>query len=286
MSKPSGGLGRGLGSLIPQKIAPAAGTEAAKVADASIVEISPDQIVVNPHQPRTHFSSSDLEDLIASIKEHGIIQPLVVTRKEEGEYELIAGERRLRSSRMLGLAKVPVVVRSATEQQKLELALIENIQRQQLNAVEEAKAYQALADQFSLKQDEVGKRVGKSRSYVANTMRLLELEEDMLQALSVGKISRSHARTLLAEKDEDQRRRLFEKMLTGDMTVREAEARAGHKARSIKKGKDPNVAALEAQLRESLGTKVQIQMNGNTGKVSIHFYSKEELKELMDRLSS
>lgn len=286
MSKPTGGLGRGLGSLIPQKIAPAAGTEAAKVAEAAIVEISPDQIVVNPHQPRTHFSPSDLEDLIASIKEHGIIQPLVITKKGDGEYELIAGERRLRSAKMLGLEKVPVVVRTATEQQKLELALIENIQRQQLNAVEEAKAYQALADQFSLKQDEVAKRVGKSRSYVTNTMRLLDLDDDMLAALSSAKITRSHARTLLQEKDEEKRRELFEKMLAGDMTVREAEARAGHKARSIKKGKDPNIAALEAQLRESLGTKVQIQMKGNTGKISIHFYSKEEMKELMNRLGS
>lgn len=285
MSKPTGGLGRGLGSLIPQKIAPEPGTEAAKAADVSAVELSPDKIVANPHQPRKYFVPEDLQDLVDSIKEHGVLLPLVVTDRGDGTYELIAGERRLRASREAGLAKVPVIIRSATEQQKLELALIENIQRSQLNAIEEAHAYQALGDQFSLTQDEIAARVGKSRSHVANTMRLLDLSEEMQQAVAEGRISKSHARTLLAEPDKDRRHELFEKMLTGDMTVREAEARAGSTSRKKTSGKDPNIAALEAELRDALGTKVDIQMKDGKGKIGIHFYSKEDLKSLIRKFT-
>lgn len=281
-------MGRGLGSLLPPKIAPEPGTEAAKVAQAAVVEVSTDKILENPHQPRKHFGASDLEDLLASIKEHGILQPLVVTDGGDGTFELIAGERRLRASKMLGLEKVPVVVRTATEQQKLELALIENIQRQNLNAIEEAIAYEALADQFSLTQEDVAKRVGKSRSHVANTMRLLDLSEGMQQALIDGKISKSHARTLLAESDPVKREELFQQMLKGDMTVREAEARAGasKKQKRNAAGKDPNVLALESELRDALGTKVDIQMKDGKGKLGIHFYSKEDLKELIRRIAN
>lgn len=284
MNKPTGGLGRGLGALIPQKIAPQAGTTEAKAISSRFREVSVDDIVANPHQPRKHFSPSELEDLLASIKEHGLLMPLVVTELGNEKYELIAGERRLRASRMLGLSKVPVVVRTATEQQKLELAIIENIQRQDLNPVEEAEAYKAMIDQFSLKQDEVATRMGKSRSHVTNTLRLLELSSEILDALTMKKITKSHARTLLAEPDDKKRLALFEEMLAGKMTVREAEARAGSTAK-IKKAKDPNVAALEAQLREALGTKVQLQMKGSSGKITIHYHSKEELKELIDLLT-
>ncbi len=283
MPSPQGGLGRGLGALIPQKIAPEPDTDAGRAANAGVSQVSVDNIVANPHQPRKNFASSDLEDLLSSIKEHGVLMPLVVTDRGDGTYELIAGERRLRASKMLGLKNVPVVVRSATEQQKLELALIENIQRADLDPVEEAQAYQALVDQFSLKQEEVAARVGKSRSHVTNTMRLLELDPEVLDALSSGKISRSHARTLLAESNLEKRKALFKEMLQGGMTVREAEARAGNQARE-KKAKDPNVAALESQLREALGTKVELSMKGNAGKLIVHFYSKEELKNIIERL--
>jgi len=284
MTKPTGGWGRGLGALLPPKIAPAPETEAGHAVAVGTSEIDVDAIVANPHQPRKYFSPSDLEDLLASIKEHGIIQPLVVTKMANGTYELIAGERRLRASRMLGLKTVPAVVRTANEQEKLELAIIENIQRQNLNAVEEALAYQSMIDQFSLKHDEVATKVGKSRSYVTNTTRLLELDDRMLDALSAGKISRSHARTLLAEKDLDKREALFDQIMNGKMTVREAEARAGKKSVIKKGGKDPNVLALEAELREALGTKVQLDMKGSTGKITVHFYSKDDLKELIEKL--
>ena len=312
MSKPKGGLGRGLGSLI----GPASGSvpAAARVVaeatekpadvpaqpssafapepidtgegDLQIRHVSPDDIRENPHQPRQYFSENEWSDLKASIQEHGILQPLTVTELGGGKYELIAGERRLRASRALGLDKIPVIVRPpADDQQKLELALIENIQRQDLNPVEEARAYRALIDQFDLRQEDIAGRVGKARSTVANSLRLLELDDDVLEALATGKITAGHARTLLAEPVPSKRRELFRQMLSGKMTVREAEAKAGAKHRKQPLGKDPNVAALEAELREKLGTKVVIEMQGGSGKVVVHFYSREDLKELVKRFT-
>ncbi len=276
-------LGRGLGSLIPQK--QSLTEQVIPSAAVTVREVSVDEIKENPRQPRTRFSASDLEDLIGSIKEHGILQPLVVTCTN-GEYELIAGERRLRASRTLGLSKVPVIVREADDQLKLELALIENIQRQDLNAVEEAIAYKALVDEFNLTQDQAAKRVGKSRSTVANIIRLLELDQEMLGALQEGQISKTHARTLLAEPDIAKRQDLFEAMLSG-ITVREAEARASNTGTRKPQGatrKDPNILAHEKKLREILGTKVDIKEKAGKGSVNITFYSREELMELLDRL--
>jgi len=278
-------LGRGLGSLIPQK--QSITEQVIPEARTQILDVPVGDVVENPRQPRHHFSPADLEDLIASIKEHGILQPLVVTRAG-AKYELIAGERRLRASRTLGLKTVPVIVRDANEQQKLELALIENIQRQDLNALEEAIAYKALVDEFNLTQEDVGKRVGKSRSNVANILRLLELPEEMLHALRDGKITKSHARTLLAESDEAKREALFDAMLHGGVTVREAEARVTNpprKSSSKASRKDPNLLAHEKRLREILGTKVEIKESSGKGNISIAFYSREELIDLLDRLS-
>ena len=277
-------LGRGLGSLIPQK--QSLTEQVIPSAASTVLEVSVDEIKENPRQPRSHFSASDLEDLIGSIKEHGILQPLVVTR-DSGEFELIAGERRLRAARTLGLSTVPVIVREADDQLKLELALIENIQRQDLNAIEEAIAYKALIDEFNLTQEQTAKRVGKSRSAVANIIRLLELEEEILFALRDGKIMKTHARTLLAESDEKKRYDIFMAMLDGGMTVREAEARASNTGTKKQHGasrKDPNILAHEKKLREILGTKVDIKERGGKGNISISFYSREELMELLDRL--
>lgn len=292
-------LGRGLGSLIPQggaikkpEPAPKKQTITEQVipeAKGMVLEVSVGEIKENPRQPRYRFAQDDLQDLMNSIEEHGILQPLVVTKAGSG-YELIAGERRLRASRNLGLEKVPVVVREADDQTKLELALIENIQRQDLNAVEEAMAYKALVEEFALTQEEVSKRVGKSRSTVANIMRLLDLSDEILDALKEGHITKSHARTLLAEIDEVRRNNLFEQMLNGGVTVREAEARASQtgsrsSARGANTKKDPNILAHEKRLREILGTKVDIKESGGKGKISIAFYSREELLELLDQLS-
>ncbi len=313
-TKPKGGLGRGLGSLIGAPASPSVATASApdtierspisKVPtpkfEAGLVEspevaagqvhiryIAPSEIKVNSQQPRQYFAEDELRELTDSIREHGILQPLVVSLTERGDYELIAGERRLRASKALHLDKIPVVVRAPEEEhKKLELALIENIQRQDLNPVEEARAYKKMMTDFGLRQEDVATKVGKSRPAVANALRLLELDEDILQSLAAGEITRSHARTLLAEPDTERRRELYKQMLRGDMTVREAEARAG--ARTVRQAgaKDPNIAALESELREKLGTKVTIDIKGGAGKVGIHFYSREDLKELVARLAN
>lgn len=296
MMKPQGGLGRGLGSLIPQTPPPAPAAAIAPTAEEAVIpsvenglsirHISPSDIVANPYQPRKEFASEALEELMASIKEHGIMQPLVVTQLENGKYELIAGERRLRASRALGLAEVPVIVREADRKQKLELALIENIQRQDLNPVEEAIAYRQLVEEFNLTQDAIAARVGKSRPQVANTLRLLDLEDDMLEAVSAGKLTRSHARTLLAEENPTRRRELFTKMLSGGVTVRDAEETVRSHTRKPRNAKDPNIAEIEKTLREKMGTKVEIKMNGAaSGTVVVHFYSKDDLRALIEHLS-
>ncbi|MEK7452412.1 MAG: ParB/RepB/Spo0J family partition protein [Patescibacteria group bacterium] len=277
-------LGKGLGSLIPHK--QSFTEQVFPSAHKEILEVSVDEISANPRQPRSYFSPSDLEDLIGSIKEHGILQPLIVTRSN-GQYELIAVERRLRASRIVGLKTVPVIVRDATEQQKLELALIENIQRQDLNAVEEAIAYRALIDEFNLTQENVASRVGKSRSNIGNIVRLLDLPSDILDALKEGRIMKSHARTLLGEVDPKKQHEMFEAMLQGGVTVRQIEARVSGKIQRVTSliPKDPNVAAQEKRLREILGTKVEIQESAGRGKICITFYSRQELMQLIERMS-
>lgn len=289
--KKKSGLGKGLGSLIPDKMTERVVSASADPTTTSgrVLEVPVDSIEVNPRQPRTHFSPSDLEDLIASIKQYGIVQPLVVTQTSSG-YQLIAGERRLRSAKAIGLEYVPVVVRTATEQEKLELALIENIQRQDLNPVEEARAYRALIDSFDLTQEEVAKRVGKSRSAVANTIRLLDLNDEMLEALMEGEITRSHARALLAQSDPVLRNQMFLQMLAGDMSVREAETlsstkRAGRAVTPMIK--DPNVEAQERSLESLFGTKVRIESKQNgKGKIAIHYFSNEELYHVLDLMGT
>ena len=265
------------------------GSQASSEYDAegtSVRFVSPSDIVENVEQPREYFAEEPLDELADSIREHGLLQPLVVTERADGSYELIAGERRLRASRRVGLKTVPVIVRPKSDNQdKLVLALIENIQRQDLNAVEEGRGYKRLAEEYGLSHEEIARRMGKSRSAVSNAMRLLDLDRDMLQALEEGKISKSHARTLLAEPVPKLRRDLFTKMLGGGVTVRSAEAQAGARARSSSRLKDANIAALEAALRDALGTKVVVEYRGGSGKVVIHFYSKDDLRKLTAQIS-
>lgn len=283
MSKPSA-LGRGLGSLIPQTTPVKTLTEEIiPSAKQEFLDIPVLDVRQNPRQPRKYFEPEALEELKKSITQHGLMQPIVVTRKGHG-FELIAGERRLRAHKELELEVIPAIVREASEQEKLELALIENVQRQQLNAVEEAMAYKALIEEFGLSQTEVAERVGKNSATISNDVRLLDLDPDMLDALRRKEITKGHARMLLAEHNQTKRQVLFEEMLLGKMSVREAEARVlgVGKRKSVK---DPNLAALERKMREVFGTKVVISERGGKGMVKISFYSKEELLELLDRLN-
>ncbi len=296
-----GGLGRGLSSLIPGKPADAApapkpvaspselpkGAVETVPAGDRILHVPPSDIVANPFQPRRDFHPEELEELVASVKEFGILQPLVVTEKANGMFELIAGERRLRSAKEAGLKKVPVIVRTATEQQKLELALIENIQRADLSPIEEAHSYAKLMEEFGLTQEKVAERVGKSRSVIANTLRLLNLPAEMQLALSDGRISMSAARVLCGMDDAKERKAMFDRMLQGDFNVRQAEA-ASRERKGAGRGrssvKDVNLMAVEEELRRVLGTKVAVQKKGPNGRITIEFYSDEEFKDLIGKL--
>lgn len=315
MFKRQTGLGRGLGALIPPKgptgpvpplehqfgggtgepeepvemQQPQSVPEQVPEADVNHVPtirmVAVESIVPNPHQPRVHFDHQGLEDLVASVKEHGVIQPLVVTPRADGLYELIAGERRLRASKIAELGQVPVIVRDATEQQKLELAIIENVQRRDLNALEEARAYRRLCDEFNLTQDQVGERVGKSRPQVSNIIRLLELEPEIQDALAQERISRSNARTLLSIADKAERLSLFRRMLEGNFTVRQAEEHVPIERRRTRVV-DPNILDLEQRMRAFFGLKAQIKRRPDgEGEARIIFHNDEDLKNLMRRIS-
>lgn len=277
------GLGKGLDALIPGgKIA--AGGEAGGVTQVAI-----DSIQRNPRQPREKFDGTELENLAASIREHGVIQPLIVSPGRGGAYTLIAGERRLQASRKAGLKTVPVVIRIATDQQLLELALIENVQRADLNPIEEAEAYQNLAKEFRMSHETIATRVGKSRVAVTNTLRLLDASAAVKQALVDGRISEGHARAMLSLSAKAQEH-LLKQVLNLDLSVRSTEMLArklsGQRPAVKKKsGRSPNVNDVEKKLQSSLGTKVALKHGKRGGTVTIYYYSDEELDSLLDKLT-
>ncbi len=291
------GLGRGLQSLIPsRKVLPNEVYRAASAPSSSLGFSSPsesragtplqapiDKVKPNPRQPREHFSHTAIEELIASIKEYGVLQPLVVTANPDGTYELIAGERRLRAAKLAGLATVPVIIRTANEQQKLELALIENLQRQDLSPIEEAKAFKILLEEYDLTQEEVAGKMGKSRGYVANTVRLLNLPEEAQEAVSKGYLTASNARTLAGLESAAEQKKWLQKMMKEGMTAREAEQVVTKRKRAVLR--DPQAAADEETLRESLGTKVRIAKKEGKGNITIDFYSDEEYRTLVKKLT-
>ncbi len=294
------GLGRGLASLIPPKQttstvakdflpgSPVAFDMPPTDDLSKVIDISIEELVPNPHQPRLYFGEDKLAELRDSIKEHGILQPLIVTKNETNGYELIAGERRFQAAKLAGLKRVPVIVREAHDQQKFELAIIENIQRQDLNPIEEAKAYRKLMDEFGLSQEAVAKKMGKSRSAVANISRLLNLPVEIQRALSEGKISEGHAKALLSLDNPEKQRALFEMIMTNNLTVREAEAKAREVSVHAHKrivSVDPAIQEKETRLTEIFGTKVKISKAGKGGKIVIEYYGEEDLTHLMDRLS-
>ncbi len=278
MAVKKGGLGRGLDSLFNENATDAGG----------IITVNLNDIEPNRKQPRKDFDEDALQELSESISEHGLIQPIVVKPTTNGRYSIIAGERRWRACRMAGLYEVPVIIKDADEQELMELALIENLQREDLNAVEEALGYRSLIDAFGLTQEEVAKRMGKSRVAVTNALRLLNLNDDELQALRVGVISAGHARALLSVEDTELRNKMFEAATNG-ASVRELEkmAKTAKKSASSKKPQKNNFySEVELSLKNELHRKVNIVSTGNgKGKMTIEFFSDEELSEFARKLA-
>ncbi len=287
----SNGLGRGLSSLIPninntkkndQELSNESSDDYSK---NGVLEVEIEKIKANPMQPRKRFVDFQLEELAKSIKDHGIIQPLVVTKNNDG-FQLIAGERRLRASKIAGLKKVPIVIREADDQEKLELALIENIQREDLNPIDLGKAYKQLIDEFNITQEQVAEKVGKSRSTVTNILRMLKLPEEIQLALISEKISEGHAKYLVGLESETKQLNLFRKILHNDLTItdtnKEIRRMGGTKSARIKinyTDKDKEFA-----LREFFGAKIEIKRMGRGGKIIIDFYSDEELIEIIKKV--
>jgi ParB family chromosome partitioning protein len=272
------GLGRGLAALIPQRAHPAGSTE-----------IPVDRIRTNPRQPRQQVDQTELEALAVSIREHGVLQPILVTEILDG-YQLVAGERRFRASQLAGLERIPAIVRQLADREQLEIALVENLQREDLGPIEEAHAFRSLVDEFGLSQDEIAVRVGRARSTIANTLRLLDLDSHVQDALVARSISEGHARALggLAV---DQQGRVVETVIEQQFSVRQTEelvrrlreprqlATAAEPAR-----RDPDLERVEDDLRRSLGTKVTLARSRRGGRIIIEYYSDEELGQLYDRL--
>jgi ParB family chromosome partitioning protein len=280
---PRSGLGKGLDALIP------AGPQTATPSAAGVTQVAIDLIQRNPRQPREKFDLEELENLAASIREHGVIQPLIVSPAKNGIYVLIAGERRLQASRKAGLKTVPVVIRHATDQQLLELALIENVQRADLNPIEEAEAYQNLFKEFKMSHEAIAERVGKNRSTVANTIRLLDASAAVKQALVDGRITEGHARAILSLSARQQEE-LLKKIIELDFSVRTTEMLAkkysGQKPATKKKtASGAEVNDVEKRLRSSLGTKVNFKYSKRRGTITIYYYSDEELDSLLEKLT-
>jgi len=283
MTRKRPGLGKGLDALIPvDNNIYANSTSGAK-------EIAVEKIAPNPRQPRNQFDPDSLTELAASIGEQGVIQPLIVTQGiKEGEYTLIAGERRLEASKQIGLETVPVIVREASDQDHLELALIENVQRSDLSPLETAKAYQQLNIDFGLSHVEIAKRVGKSRTAVTNTLRLLNLSLNVQQAIHGGKISEGHARALLGLSTPQSQDAALSTVLEKELNVRQSEnlvrKLVGEKSKVIPKAEIlPEILALEERLQSSLGTKVRLRHGVKGGTITIHYYSNEELDGLLGK---
>ena len=277
------GLGKGLDALIPAGKTPSAGE------GTGVTQVAVDLIQRNPRQPRENFDIEELENLAASIREHGVIQPLIVAPGQNGIYILIAGERRLQASRKAGLKTVPVVIRHANDQQLLELALVENVQRADLNAIEEAEAYQHLEKEFKLSHESIAARVGKNRSTIANTVRLLEASAAVKQALVNRQISGGHARAMLKLSAKAQEE-LLNKIITLDLSVRTTEMMAknvGRKpAAKNSTSRSPNVSDVEKRLQSSLQTRVSLKHNkSGKGSITIYYYSNEDLDTLLEKLT-
>jgi len=273
-------LGKGLSALIP-----------AKESTAGIFELDIDKIVPSENQPRRIFNDAALQELVASIKEHGVIQPVIVRKTANNLYQLIAGERRWRASKTAGLATLPVIVKEAAPAEALEIALIENIQREDLNPIETAEAFHRLIQDFNLTQDDLSKKVGKDRATVSNYLRILKLPSDIRTWLAEGSLSMGHAKALLQIEDSTLQINAARKVIKSGLSVRETEALSKKlsvklSARKGHASKDPQIASLEEKLMHSLGTKVRLHHKGKKGgKIEIDYFSLEELDRLLEILA-
>jgi len=279
----SRGLGKGLNALITSNLI----EEGEQVKDVSISEIRP-----NPYQPRKEFEQSAIDELSQSIKEHGIIQPLIVRKSIKG-YELVAGERRLRAAKQSGLKQVPVVVKAYTDQQLMEIALIENLQRENLNPLEEAEAYEKLIAHHEYTQEQLAQRIGKSRPHVANMLRLLQLPEKIRKMVSTAALSMGHARALLTVEKEQVQQQLVKDVVEKGLSVRQLEelVKQLNVSRETKKKKkpaknEPVLVEIEERLRSLFGTSVKIKKGTKRGKIEIDFYSQEDLQRIIDLLQA
>ena len=274
------GLGRGLAALIPQRPQTSSGS----------IDIALDRIRENPRQPRTRMDDAALATLAASIREHGVIQPVLVTETIDG-YQLVAGERRVRAARMAGLERIPAVVRQLADREQLELALVENLQREDLDPIEAARAYRQLIDEFAFSQEDLAGRVGRARSTVANTLRLLDLHPAVQGAVADGRISEGHARAL-GGLEADRQARVLATVIDDDLSVRHTEElvrrlrepRPEAIATRLNRTTDPEMERVEEDLRNALGTKVRLARSRRGGRIVIEYYSDDELGRLYDRL--
>lgn len=280
------GLGKGLGALIP-------GAEKEEKSNSNELDVK--RITFNPYQPRESMDTEKFEELVNSVRVHGVLQPIVVRSKGNDEYELVAGERRLRAAMAAGLAKIPAVVRELSNEQSLEVALIENIQREDINPIDAAVSYKRLADEFGLSQEDLAFGLGKSRSTIANTMRLLNLPSEVRDRLKAGKISEGHARAILSVGDTVNQIELCRNIIDNGLTVRDVERLAKELSsgsvkrinvenvsrETLPKKQDPNLLQIEARLREVLGTKVSVIKNKDRGRIEIEFYSDDDLERLL-----
>jgi len=275
-------LGKGLSALIPD-------ADTLDEREQLFFQCPIEAIAPNPYQPRQEFSPVELDEMVASVKEKGILTPLLVSRTEDG-YQLIAGERRWRAAQKAGLKRIPVVVREVTPSESLELALIENIHRKDLNPIEEAVAYGKLLEETGITQEALGKRLGKDRSSITNLLRLLRLPASIQKDVIDGRLSMGHARLLVGLKGSQEQKALRDAIVKKGLSVRQAEALAKRGRGSASPGgrrseKDPYVRSLEDSLKRSLGTKVEIKRRGRTGHILVYFYSDDELDRLLDQLS-
>ncbi|MCE5198813.1 MAG: ParB/RepB/Spo0J family partition protein [Armatimonadota bacterium] len=279
-------LGRGLGALIP-------GVEKVEQQQGTEVEVA--RVSFNPYQPRISMNDEKLQDLINSVRVHGVLQPIVVRSKGDGDYELVAGERRLRAAMAAGLSRIPAVIRELTNEQSLQVALIENIQREDINPLDAAIAYKRLADEFGMSQEDMAFGLGKSRSTVANTMRLLNLPQEVRDHLKQGRISEGHARAILSVDGEGNQIECCRRIVGAGLSVRDSEKLARdwskeQSSRSIRQNvsrettpalEDPNILDIEARLRQVFGTKVRLVKNKDRGRLEIEFYTEDDLDRIL-----